>query len=188
MFRCGRVHCPGIEHSQVSSIWGRGAAERLPPASPDAPPRGTLISAAAAFILLGGGLLVFASRRINASEVGEIDSFWWEVAVGLLAGQWWLGQPRILVLAGGPAAPILLRALKTFSSQIAVLGKPSSELVLALADDEAVVKKVLSALTGDLGPLADGLRLHGRFHPIDPTPVMLDLITRADAKVLSTRG
>ena len=61
----------------------------LSPTSPTAPPRGTLISAAAlAFIVVGGGLLVFAVRRISTSEVGEIDSFWWKIAVGMLAGQW----------------------------------------------------------------------------------------------------
>jgi len=156
----------------------------LTPGSPEAPPRGTLISAtAAAFTLVGGSLLIFAVRRINASEVGEIDSFWWKVAVAALAGQWWLGQPRIVALAAGPDLPLLLRALKTFSNHITVLSSASPVLALALADDEAAVRKVLGVLTGDLDELADGLRLRGRFLPPVPTPVTLDAISRADALV-----
>ncbi len=156
----------------------------LTPGSPEAPPRGTLISAtAAAFTLAGGSLLIFAVRRINASEVGEIDSFWWKVAVAALAGQWWLGQPRIVALAAGPDLPLLLRALKTFSNHITVLSSASPVLALALADDEAAVRKVLGVLTGDLDELADGLRLRGRFLPPAPTRVTLDAISRADALV-----
>jgi hypothetical protein len=66
----------------------------LTPTSLDAPPRGTLIGAAAILLSLsGGGLLLITIQRIRASEIGAIDSFWWKVAVGLLAGQWWLARP-----------------------------------------------------------------------------------------------
>lgn len=156
----------------------------LTPASASSPPRGTLISATAlAFILIGGGLFVFSIRRINASEVGAIDSFWWKVAVGMLAGQWWLGQPRLMVLVAGPQAPTLLRALKTISNQITVLSRPAPDLILALADDEAAVQKVLSQLPTDLDQLADGLRLRGHFLAPESTPLLAEALSRADSLV-----
>lgn len=156
----------------------------LTPTSPNSPPRGTLISATAlTFILLGGCLLAWAVRQINASEVGAIDSFWWKVAVGMLAGQWWLGQPRLVVLAAGPQMSTLLRALKTISNQITVLGSPTPELVLALADDEAAVQKVLERLKTDLDQLSDGLRLRGRFLALEATPLLAEALARADSFV-----
>jgi hypothetical protein len=153
----------------------------LTPTSPTAPPRGTLISAAAlAFILVGSGLLVFAIRRISTSEIGAIDSFWWKIAVGMLAGQWWLGQPRLLVLAAGSQELNLLRALKTISNQVTVLGTPSRELVLALAEDESAVEKALDNLNGDLDQTANGLRLRGRFLNFDSLDLLRDALARAD--------
>ncbi len=158
----------------------------LTPTSPEAPPRGTLISLTAAlFTVIGGGLLLFAIRRINASEVGEIDSFWWKVAVAALAGQWWLGEPKIAVLAAGPDTPTLLRALKTFSGRITVLARPTPDLVLALAEDEIAVQNVLAALPGALDKLSDGLRLRGRFLPPDSSPLALDAVARAEALIVA---
>ncbi len=158
----------------------------LTPTSPEAPPRGTLISITAAlFTVIGGGLLIFATRRINASEVGEIDSFWWKVAVAALAGQWWLGEPRVAVLAAGPGTPILLRALKTFSGRITVLARPTPDLVLALAEDEAAVQNVLTALPGALDELSDGLRLRGRFLSPDASSLTLDAVARAEALIVA---
>jgi len=158
----------------------------LTPASPEAPPRGTLISLTAAlFTVIGGGLLLFAIRRINASEVGEIDSFWWKVAVAALAGQWWLGEPKIAVLAAGPGMPTLLRALKTFSGRITVLARPTPDLVLALAEDEVAMQKVLAVLPGALAQLSDGLRLRGRFLPPDSSPLTLDAVARAEALIVA---
>jgi hypothetical protein len=158
----------------------------LTPTSPEAPPRGTLISLTAAlFTVIGGGLLLFAIRRINASEVGEIDSFWWKVAVAALAGQWWLGEPRVAVLAAGPGAPTLLRALKTFSGRTVVLARPTPDLALALAEDEAAMQKMLAALPGALAELSDGLRLRGRFLPPGSSPLTLDAVTRAEALIVA---
>lgn len=158
----------------------------LTPTSPTAPPRGTLISATAlAFLLLGGGLLFYASRRITTSEIGSIDSFWWKIAVGMLAGQWWLGQPRLLVLATGPQQPILLQALKTISNQVTVIGSPTRDLVLALADDEAAVEQALAQLGPDLAQTANGLRLRGRFIDGDSLDLLRDAAARADALILS---
>lgn len=158
----------------------------LTPTSPEAPPRGTLISITAAlFTLVGGLLIVWTIRGINASEVGEIESFWWKVAVGALAGGWWLGQPRVVVLAAGPGMPTLLRALKTFTNRITMLAVPTPELTLALADDEPAVQKVLAALSADLNDLSDGLRLRGRFLAPALTPLSRAAIAQADALIIA---
>ena len=158
----------------------------LTPTSPEAPPRGTLISLTAAlFTVVGGLLLLRAIRAINASEVGEIDSFWWKVAVGALAGGWWLGQPRVVVIAAaGPGLPILLRALKTFTDRITVFAIPTPELALALADDEAAVQKVLTALPAEIGDLSNGLRLRGRFLSPDPSPMTFSAVASAEALII----
>ena len=151
--------------------------------SPAAPPRGTLISITAAlFTVVGGVLLIISIRRITASEVGEIDSFWWKVAVAALAGQWWLGEPRLVVLSAADT-PSLLRALKTFSGRITVLSRPSAESILALAEDEAAVSGVMGALRGDAEKWSDGLRLRGRFLPPAPVPKTYDVLARAEAFV-----
>lgn len=165
--------------------------ELLTPASPGPPPRGTLISAAAAVLaIVGGAAALYAARRINRSEVGEIDSFWWKVAVGALAGQWWLREPRIAVLAAGSHQVGLLRALKTISGRLTVLGQASPELVMALAapEDETAVRRVLTLVNGrghSAHELADGLRLRGRFLPLAPTLPALDAIAQADVLVLA---
>ncbi len=152
--------------------------------SPTAPPRGTLISITAAlFTAVGGMLLLISIRRIKASEVGEIDSFWWKVAVAALAGQWWLGEPRLVVLSAASDTPSLLRALKTFSGRITVLSRPSVESVLALAEDEAAVSSVMGALRGEAEQWSDGLRLRGRFLPPAPAPKTYDVLARAEAFV-----
>jgi hypothetical protein len=158
----------------------------LTPNSPEAPPRGTLISLTAAiFTAVGGLLLLWTIRGINASEVGEIDSFWWKVAVAALAGNWWLGQPPIVVLAAGPGMPVLLRALKTFTGRITVLARPTPELALALADDEPAVQKVLAALSADLDHVSDGLRLRGRFLTPDSKPLLLAALAQAEAVIVA---
>jgi len=158
----------------------------LTPASPQAPPRGTLISATAAlFTVVGSALLLLSIRRINASEVGNINSFWWKVAVAALAGQWWLGEPHVVVLAAGPQTSLLLRSLKPLTGRITVLGRPTPELVTALAEDEAAVARVLAALPQPLNSLSDGLRLRGRFAPPTATPLTREAVARADAVVLA---
>jgi len=135
--------------------------------------------------MAGGGLLIFAIGRINASEVGEIDSFWWKVAVAALAGQWWLGEPKLVVLAAGPGTPTLLRALKTISGRIIVLVQPTPQLVLALAEDETEVQTLLSVLPGELDKLSNGLRLRGRFLPPVSSSLALEAIARAEVFVIA---
>ena len=107
------------------------------------------------------------------------------MAVAALAGGWWLGQPRIVVLAAGPGMPTLIRALKTFTDRITVLAVPTPELTLALADDEPAVQKVLAVLSADLNYLSDGLRLRGRFLAPDTTLLSCAAIAQADALIIA---
>lgn len=157
----------------------------LTPASPDPPPRGTLISAtAAAFIVVGGGLLWLAVRRIYSSDVGEIRSFWWKVAVGLLVGRWWLGGPRLVVLAAEACAPPVLQAAKKITADISVIAAPTAPLVTALAhpEDMPTITELISGRDADtIVHRANALRLRGRFLPSTATAQTLDAITRADA-------
>lgn len=176
-----------------SSPYPRIVVDFLTTNDPASLPRGTLISlSAAAFALFGVWILVYSIRKINESEIGEIDSFWWKVAVAALAGGWWLGQPRVAVIGSGTGMPTLLRALKTFCGTITVVGDASPELVMALADDEEGVKYVLDETLKQksgflkksdfLTNLTDGLRLHGRFLSPD-SPMAFEAVTRADAVV-----
>ncbi|MBI5347769.1 MAG: hypothetical protein HZB77_00395, partial [Chloroflexi bacterium] len=173
-----------------SSPYPRIVVDFLTTNDPASLPRGTLISlSAAAFALFGAWILVYSIRKINESEVGEIDSFWWKIAVAALAGGWWLGQPRVAVIGSGTGMPTLLRALKTFCGTITVVGNASPELVIALADDEEGVKYVLEQTPrlfetlGVLAKISDGLRLHGRFLSPD-SPMAFEAVTRADAVIL----
>ncbi|MBI5081758.1 MAG: hypothetical protein HZB17_10695, partial [Chloroflexi bacterium] len=173
-----------------SSPYPRIVVDFLTTNDPASLPRGTLISlSAAAFALFGAWILVYSIRKINESEVGEIDSFWWKIAVAALAGGWWLGQPRVAVIGSGTGMPTLLRALKTFCGTITVVGDASPELVIALADDEEGVKYVLEQTPsvfetlGVLAKISDGLRLHGRFLSPD-SPMAFEAVTRADAVIL----
>lgn len=160
-----------------------------------APARGTLISAAAAMLTLLGGTLMLASiRRINASEVGEIDSFWWKVAVASLASRWWLGDPHIVLIAGDEPLLDLVRALKSFTGRVTVLLPENSEaasVYLALAEDEAAMADLWPALaplerpTGALSPV---LRLRGRVAVARPAPRTLEALIRADAIVIGAGG
>ena len=174
-----------------SSPYPRIVVDFLTTNDPASLPRGTLISlSAAAFALFGVWILVFSIRKINESEVGEIDSFWWKIAVAALAGGWWLGQPRVAVIGSGTATvcgvPTLLRALKTFCGTITVVGDIAPELVIALADDEEGVRYVLEISevlkTSEILRLSNGLRLHGRFLSPD-SPMAFEAVTRADAVV-----
>jgi hypothetical protein len=173
-----------------SSPYPRIVVDFLTTGDPASLPRGTLISlSAAAFALFGVWILVYSIRKINESEVGEIDSFWWKVAVAALAGGWWLGQPRVAVIGSGTGLPTLLRALKSFCGTITVMGNASPELVIALADDEEGVRYVLEQTPsvlktlGVLTKVSDGLRLHGRFLSPD-SPMAFEAVTRAEAVIL----
>ena len=175
-----------------SSPYPRIVVDFLTTNDPASLPRGTLISlSAAAFALFGVWILVYSIRKINESEVGEIDSFWWKIAVAALAGGWWLGQPRVAVIGSGTATvcgvPTLLRALKTFCGTITVVGDATPELVIALADDEEGVRYVLEISevlkTSEILRLSNGLRLHGRFLSPD-SPMAFEAVTRADAVIL----
>ena len=172
-----------------SSPYPRIVVDFLTTNDPASLPRGTLISlSAAAFALFGVWILFYSIRKINESEVGEIDSFWWKVAVAALAGGWWLGQPRVAVIGSGAGMPTLLRALKTFCGTITVVGKAAPELVIALADDEEGVRYVLYKTsevlkTSEVSQLSNGLRLHGRFLSPDSS-MALEAVTRADAVIL----
>lgn len=160
-----------------------------------APPRGTLISAAAAMLtLFGGTLLLVSIRRINASEVGEIDAFWWKVAMASLASRWWLGDPQVILIAGDRSLPGLIRALKSFTGRVTVLVPENVEtapVYLALAEDEAALADLWPALaplerpTGALSPV---LRLRGRVAVARPHPRTLDALARADAIVIGAGG
>jgi len=173
-----------------SSPYPRIVVDFLTTGDPATLPRGTLISlSAAAFALFGVWILVYSIRKINESEVGEIDSFWWKVAVAALAGGWWLGQPRVAVIGAGTGMPTLLRALKTFCGTITVVGDAAPELIIALADDEEGVRYVLHKTsevlkTSEVYQLANGLRLHGRFLSPD-SPVAFEAVTRADAVIIA---
>ncbi|MBI3763221.1 MAG: hypothetical protein HY260_15350 [Chloroflexi bacterium] len=169
------------------------------------PPRGTLVSlTAAVFTILGGVALLVAVRRINASEIGEIDSFWWKVAVAALAGRWWLGESRVVVVAGGDACLPLLRGLKSFTGRATVLVPPETprpmlaEMLVALAEDEAGVRHLIDALREptlsapfeagggggfDAPALSAALRLRGRVEFASAAPRVADAIARADAIV-----
>ena len=167
-----------------------------------APPRGTLVSLAAALLTIGGGLtLLVAVRRIHASEIGEIDSFWWKVAVATLAGRWWLGEPRVVVIpseAGESSLPVL-RGLKTFTGHITVLAPPASsrealvEMIVALAEDETGIRSMVEALTAlgdgfDAQALSTALRLRGRVELAGPAPRLAYAVANADAIIFgSTR-
>lgn len=173
-----------------SSPYPRIVVDFLTTGDPASLPRGTLISlSAAAFALFGVWILVYSIRKINESEVGEIDSFWWKVAVAALAGSWWLGQPRVAVIGSGAGMPTLLRALKTFCGTITAVGDSSPELIIALADDEDGVRYVLRKTsevlrsTSEVSQLSNGLRLHGRFLSPD-SPMAFEAVTRADAVIL----
>jgi hypothetical protein len=172
-----------------SSPYPRIVVDFLTTGDPASLPRGTLISlSAAAFALFGVWILVYSIRKINESEVGEIDSFWWKVAVAALAGSWWLGQPRVAVIGSGAGMPTLLRALKTFCGTITVVGDAAPELMIALADDEEGVRYVLGETfevlkTSKVLRLSDGLRLHGHFLSPD-SPMAFEAVTRADAVIL----
>jgi hypothetical protein len=172
-----------------SSPYPRIVVDFLTTNDPASLPRGTLISlSAAAFALFGVWILLYSIRKINESEVGEIDSFWWKVAVAALAGGWWLGQPRVAVIGSGTGMPTLLRALKTFCGTITVVGNAAPELVIALADDEEGVRYVLHKTsevfkTSEVSQLSNGLRLHGRFLSPD-SPMAFEAVTRADAVIL----
>ncbi len=172
-----------------SSPYPRIVVDFLTTNDPASLPRGTLISlSAAAFALFGVWILLYSIRKINESEVGEIDSFWWKIAVAALAGGWWLGQPRVAVIGSGTGMPTLLRALKTFCGAITVVGNAAPELVIALADDEEGVRYVLHKTsevlkTSEVSQLSNGLRLHGRFLSPD-SPMAFEAVTRADAVIL----
>ncbi len=172
-----------------SSPYPRIVVDFLTTGDPASLPRGTLISlSAAAFALFGVWILAFSIRKINESEVGEIDSFWWKVAVAALAGSWWLGQPRAAVIGSGTGMPTLLRALKTFCGTITVVGNAAPELVIALADDEEGVRYVMSQTSeflknSEVSRLSNGLRLHGRFLSPD-SPMAFEAVTRADVVIL----
>jgi hypothetical protein len=94
-----------------------------------------------------------------------------------------LGQPRLVVLAAGRQVPRLLQALKTISNQIIVLGLPTPELVLALADDEPAVQKVLPLLIADLEQMANGLRLRGRFVSLGDIALVTEALARAETLI-----
>lgn len=166
--------------------------------SGDVPPRGTLVSLAAALLTLSGGLaLVVAVRRITASEIGEIDSFWWKVAVAALAGRWWLGEPRVVVVSGEIESSLpLIRALKGFTGRIAVvvpLVTPRellAETLVALAENEVGVRGLIESLAAsgaafDAPALSAALRLRGRLEVASAAPRLADAIARADAIVFS---
>jgi hypothetical protein len=172
-----------------SSPYPRIVVDFLTTNDPASLPRGTLISlSAAAFALFGVWILVYSIRKINESEVGEIDSFWWKVAVAALAGSWWLGQPRVAVIGSGTGMPTLLRALKTFCGTITIVGDTAPELIIALADDEEGVRYVLHKTsevlkTSEASQLSNGLRLHGRFLSPD-SPMAFEAVTRADVVIV----
>ena len=172
-----------------SSPYPRIVVDFLTTNDPASLPRGTLISlSAAAFALFGAWILLYSIRKINESEVGEIDSFWWKIAVAALAGGWWLGQPRVAVIGSGAGMPTLLRALKTFCGTSTVVGNAAPELIIALADDEEGVRYILHKTsdvlkTPEVSQLSNGLRLHGRFLSPD-SPMAFEAVTRADAVIL----
>ncbi len=169
----------------------------LTPASGEVPPRGTLVSLTAAlFTVIGLAGLLVAVRRINASEIGEIDSFWWKVAVAALAGRWWLGEPRVVAVGSQQAGPILpvLRGLKAFTGRTTLIVPPGTpdaaviECLVALAEDEAGVRRLIETLRGTGGPfdlrgMSGALRLRGTLEIGEPAPRLADAIARADAVV-----
>jgi hypothetical protein len=162
------------------------------------PPRGSLVSLTALVLTTAGGaLLAFTVRRINASEIGEIDSFWWKVAIAALAGRWWLGEPRVVVAGSRESEAVLpvLRSLKTFTGQVIVLLPPDTpqrlqvEAMAALAEDEQGVRQVIDSLEARSKPLdppalSGALRLRGRIELAIPSPRLADAIARADAIVV----
>jgi hypothetical protein len=165
----------------------------------DVPPRGTLVSLAAALLTLTGGLvLAVAVRQITASEIGEIDSFWWKVAVAALAGRWWLGEPRVVVVTGEIQSSLpLIRSLKGFTGRIVVVAPRATpvemlvEALVALAEDEAGVRSLIESLAAsgaafDAPALSAALRLRGRLAVASApgaAPRLADAIARADAIV-----
>ena len=165
--------------------------------SGNVPPRGTLVSLTAAlFTGIGLAVLFTAVRRINASEIGEIDSFWWKVAVAALAGRWWLGEPRVVVVGSGQAEPSLpvLRGLKAFTGRTTLIVPPGTpdeavvECLVALAEDEAGVRRLIETLQAmgqplDLRSTSAALRLRGTLELGKPAPRLADAIARADAVV-----
>jgi hypothetical protein len=167
----------------------------LTPPSGQVPPRGTLVSLTALlFTVIGVTGLLVAVRRINASEIGEIDSFWWKVAVATLAGRWWLGEPRVAVVGSRQIETVLpvLRGLKAFTGRVTLVLPPGTpdqaaiECLVALAEDEAGVQRLIERLQAedepfDLSSLSAALRLRGRLEFGEPTPRLADTISRADA-------
>jgi hypothetical protein len=159
------------------------------------PPRGTLVGTAAITLTLAGAAaLAVAVRRINASEVGSIDSFWWKVAIAALAGRWWLGEPRVVVVGARQVESLLpvLRGLKASSGRITLLlppGTPAagvSEVLVALAEDEAGVRRLVERLglpesAAQARELSAALRLRGTLEQGEPSPRLAEAIARADA-------
>jgi hypothetical protein len=159
------------------------------------PPRGTLVSVTAVSLTAAGSvILLVAVRRINASEIGQIDSFWSKVAVAALAGRWWLGEPRVVVFgacAGDAVLPIL-RGLKAFTGRAVVILPPDAPgpvqvgALVALAEDESAVRRLVESLVATGAPvdapaLSAALRLRGRVELGVPAPRLADVIARADA-------
>ncbi|HIQ04525.1 MAG TPA: hypothetical protein EYH31_02385 [Anaerolineae bacterium] len=43
--------------------------------------------------IAGAAVTAYAADRIRASEIGQVRTFWWKIAIALFASRWWFRSP-----------------------------------------------------------------------------------------------